>query len=54
MKISNNLIQNIDKKFNTIIYLNVLEHIENDVSEINDAIQKLNKGYRLSLLSQDQ
>ena len=55
IKISNNLIQNINKKFNTIIYLNVLEHIENDVSEINDAIQKLNKdGYLIILVPAHQ
>lgn len=50
IKISNDLIQNIDKKFNTIIYLNVLEHIEDDIGEINESIQKLNSGGYLAIL----
>ena len=37
-------IQNIEGKFETIIYLNVLEHIENDLKEIDDALSKISKG----------
>ncbi len=37
-------IQKIEGKFETIIYLNVLEHIENDLKEIDDALSKINKG----------
>jgi len=43
-------IREIDKKFNTIIYLNVLEHIENDTDEINFALNKLNPGGHLIVL----
>ena len=37
-------IQKIEGKFETIIYLNVLEHIENDLEEIDDALSKISKG----------
>ena len=37
-------IQKIEEKFETIIYLNVLEHIESDLQEIDDALSKINKG----------
>ena len=50
IKISNKLTRDINNKFNTIIYLNVLEHIENDISEINDAMEKLNDGGHLIIL----
>ena len=36
--------------FNTILYLNVLEHIEKDVQEINDALDKLVTGGHLIIL----
>ena len=32
IEISNILTKNLNKKFNTIIYLNVLEHIKDDIS----------------------
>ena len=50
IKITNNLIQNTERKFNTIIYLNVLEHIQNDVKEINNALNKINTGGYLVIL----
>ena len=50
IKICNNLITNISDKFNTIIYLNVLEHIEDDLGEINTAVDKLNTGGHLVIL----
>ena len=34
-------IRNLESKFNTIMYLNVLEHIENDLGEINFALKKI-------------
>tara|TARA_B110000438_G_C15741422_1_gene618652 strand:- start:82 stop:771 length:690 start_codon:yes stop_codon:yes gene_type:complete len=38
-------------KFNTIMYLNVLEHIEKDTVEINDALEKLDdNGYLIILV----
>ena len=51
IKISNNLVKNINNKFNTIIYLNVLEHIEDDIEEINKALEKLNpEGFLIILV----
>tara|TARA_Y100000590_G_scaffold467391_1_gene646148 strand:+ start:2433 stop:3125 length:693 start_codon:yes stop_codon:yes gene_type:complete len=43
-------IKDINKKFNTIIYFNVLEHVEEDVLEIETAIKKLNSGGYLIIL----
>jgi SAM-dependent methyltransferase len=44
-------IREINNNFNTILYLNVLEHIEKDVQEINDALDKLeNNGYLIILV----
>ena len=43
-------IKDIEKKFDTIIYFNVLEHIEEDISEIKSALKKLNKGGHLIIL----
>lgn len=43
-------IRNLESKFNTIMYLNVLEHIENDLGEINFALEKLNFGGHLIIL----
>ncbi len=50
IKINNQKINQINKKFNTIIYLNVLEHIKEDKREINLAISKLNSGGHLIIL----
>ena len=33
-----------EKKFDTILYMDVLEHIENDEKEINKALKQLNSG----------
>ena len=43
-------IKDIEKKFDTIIYFNVLEHIKEDISEIKSALEKLNKGGHLIIL----
>ena len=40
----------IKKKFNTIIYMSVLEHIKDDTSEINKAIKKLKLNGHLVIL----
>ena len=42
--------KDIDKKFNTIIYFNVLEHVEKDKLEITNALDKLNSGGHLIIL----
>ena len=42
--------ENINKKFNTILYFNVLEHVKEDILEINAALKKLNKGGHLIIL----
>ena len=43
-------INELEGKFNTIIYLNVLEHIQEDFNEINSALSKLNPGGHLVIL----
>ena len=46
IKIKNQTIKSINKKFDTIIYYDVLEHIEHDLEEVKNAKKKLNKnGY---------
>lgn len=40
----------LNDKFNTIMYLNVLEHIEKDKDEIEAALHKLEKGGHLIIL----
>ena len=42
--------KNIDKKFNTILYFNVLEHVKEDKLEIKTALEKLNNGGHLIVL----
>ncbi len=44
VSIENKSIKNIKKKFNTIIYFDVLEHIKNDLLEVKTAAKKLNPG----------
>ena len=48
--IANKRINELEGKFNTIIYLNVLEHIQNDFDEINSALNKLNSDGHLIIL----
>ena len=46
ISIKNQTIDNIKKKYDTIIYYDVLEHIKNDLNEVKSASKKLNKnGY---------
>ena len=44
------LIKDINKKFNTILYFNVLEHVKEDKLEIRNALEKLNNGGHLIIL----
>ena len=49
--IENKFTNKFEKKFDTIIYMSVLEHIEHDVSEINIALSKLeSQGYLIILV----
>ena len=51
IKILQKKIQEIEESYDTIVHLNVLEHIENDIEEINLSISKLNdKGYLIILV----
>ena len=43
-------IEDIDKKFNTLLYFNVLEHVKEDKLEIKNALKKLNYGGHLIIL----
>ena len=46
VKVENKLMQQFNETFDTIFYISVLEHIENDKKEIMDAIEKLDdKGH---------
>jgi len=47
IKITQQNINNIEQKFDTIIYLHVLEHIKNDKKEIKKAYKALKKNGRL-------
>ena len=46
----NSLTKDINKKFNTILYFNVLEHVKEDKLEIRNALEKLNSGGHLIIL----
>ena len=50
IKISNLSVENINGKFDTILYLHVLEHIKDDVQEIGNAKKKLNEGGYLVIM----
>ena len=46
VKVENKFLQQFNETFDTIFYISVLEHIENDKKEITDAIEKLeDKGH---------
>ena len=51
INIKNNSIQKLKKKFNTILYFHVLEHIKNDRQEIAKATKKLKKNGILIIIS---
>lgn len=44
IKILNSSIENIEQKFDTMLYFHVLEHIKDDINEIKNAVKKLNTG----------
>ncbi len=51
IKIETKLTSKLNGKFNSILYMNVLEHIKNDKKEINTSLNKLNKkGYLIILV----
>ncbi len=51
IKIKAKLTSELNGKFNSILYMNVLEHIKNDKKEINISLNKLNKkGYLIILV----
>lgn len=51
IKIKAELTSKLNGKFNSILYMNVLEHIKNDKKEINISLSKLNKkGYLIILV----
>jgi len=55
ISITSKHINKIDKKFDTIIYLHVLEHIKNDKKEILEAKKKLKKnGYLIFIVPAHQ
>jgi len=50
IKVLKSNVKDLNQSFNTIIYFNVLEHIKDDVSEIENSIQKLNIDGHLIIL----
>ena len=50
INVLNSNIKDIDNKFNTLLYFNVLEHVKNDKLEIKVALEKLNYGGHLIIL----
>tara|TARA_Y100000310_G_C20688153_1_gene820447 strand:+ start:2415 stop:3125 length:711 start_codon:yes stop_codon:yes gene_type:complete len=50
IKVLKSEVKDLEQNFNTIIYFNVLEHIETDILEIENSIQKLNIGGHLIIL----
>ena len=50
IKIESKFTSKINRKFNSILYMNVLEHIKNDTREINTSLSKLNKSGYLVIL----
>lgn len=49
-RLSGGTLESMQQKFDTIIYIDVIEHIENDQKEVSQAIAKLNKGGHLLIL----
>ena len=50
IKILNSSINTLEKNFDTILYMDVIEHIEDDIKELNYAISKLKKDGRLVII----
>ena len=51
IEVLNKSVSEIEKKFNTILYLHVLEHIEEDIKEIEEATKKLAEGGYLIIMA---
>ena len=51
IEVLNKSVSDIEKKFNTILYLHVLEHIEADIKEIEEATKKLAEGGYLIIMA---
>ena len=55
ISISNSSVEFLEKKFDTIMYLHVLEHISDDIQELKRAIDKLNNnGYLVIMVPAHQ
>ena len=50
IKIINKFTSDINENFDTIIFLNVLEHIKDDEKEINECLQRINENGHLVIL----
>ena len=50
INVINSHIKNIESKFNTLLYFNVLEHVKEDKLEIKYALERLNVGGYLIIL----
>ena len=50
VKVLNTTINKINNKYDTILYLHVLEHIKNDQDEIREAAKRLKKGGHLLIM----
>ena len=50
IKIKNSFVSDLNENFNTIIHLNVLEHIKDDEEEIYNCLKKINKNCYLIIL----
>lgn len=50
IKVLSSSIANINSEFDTILYLHVLEHIEHDLKEIENAKSKLNNGGHIVII----
>lgn len=51
VKVLNLVIDNIDEKFDTILYFHVLEHIDEDIKELENAKKRLNSGGHLIIMA---
>lgn len=49
-KIINSDLKSINQKFDTILYMDVIEHINNDINELNIAVEKLSYGGKLIIV----
>ena len=50
IQILNSSIEKIERKFDTVLYFHVLEHIKDDINEIKNAVKKLNTGGHIIMM----